>query len=529
MRLNPITKKRIRRFVAHRRASLSFLCLFLIYFTSLFSELLCNGVPIAMKYNGRLYFPVLRFYPDNEFTGSGLNTRTDYKALERRARDEGRKCWMLWPPVRTGANDIVPADELKESLRTAVRLEPVSRVGGISVGPDLAITRIQGADSIFKGMDAPSKGAGLAVYWKLDEEVRQGLEARFENRDAPACNVLCRGEGGVPDASISMLPFASRRNPPREVRLTVRVSNSGARPYSWTFEKGALLPSGTAGTGEFLALPEDLRERTVQAVRKCEQGGEDQEGGESIDGLPYSMAVEREKVRFPFRPVRGHALGLDDAGRDVLVRLLYALRTALSFGLILVICSMTFGSATGLAQGYLGGWADLSGQRFIEIWSALPFLYIIILMGSIYGPGFWLMIFCYALFNWIGISYYMRAEMLRLRRLPFVEAAKCLGLPPSRIVFRHVLPNAMVPIITFFPFSLVGAIGSLAALDYLGFGLPPPTPSIGQLLQQAQSQRWAWWLILYPSLVLFVIMMLGVFVGEGVRDAFDPRVQGRME
>ena len=150
-------------------------------------------------------------------------------------------------------------------------------------------------------------------------------------------------------------------------------------------------------------------------------------------------------------------------------------------------------------------------------------------MGSIYGPGFWLMIFCYALFNWIGISYYMRAEMLRLRKLAFVESARCLGLPPTRIVLRHVLPNALVPIITFFPFSLVGAIGSLAALDYLGFGLPPPTPSIGQLLQQAQSMRWAWWLILYPSLLLFVVMMLGIFIGEGVRDAFDPRTQGRLE
>jgi microcin C transport system permease protein len=123
----------------------------------------------------------------------------------------------------------------------------------------------------------------------------------------------------------------------------------------------------------------------------------------------------------------------------------------------------------------------------------------------------------------------MRAEMLRLRKLPFVESAKCMGLSSVRIVLRHVLPNALVPIITFFPFSLVGAIGSLAALDYLGFGLPPPTPSIGQLLQQAQSMRWAWWLILYPSLLLFVVMMLGVFIGEGVRDAFDPRTQGRLE
>jgi microcin C transport system permease protein len=245
-----------------------------------------------------------------------------------------------------------------------------------------------------------------------------------------------------------------------------------------------------------------------------------------------------EEVRFPFRPVRGipegvstpaHVMGLDDSGRDVLARILYGLRTSLSFGLILVICSLSFGTLIGSVQGYLGGWVDITGQRLIEIWSALPFLYIIILMGSVYGPSFWLLIVCYALFNWIGMSYYMRAEMLRLKRLPFVEAAKCLGLPGWKIVLKHILPNALVPLVTFFPFSLVGAVGALAALDYLGFGLPPPTASLGQLLQQAQSQKWAWWLILYPSLALFLVMLLGVFIGEGVREAFDPKRQSRLQ
>jgi microcin C transport system permease protein len=123
----------------------------------------------------------------------------------------------------------------------------------------------------------------------------------------------------------------------------------------------------------------------------------------------------------------------------------------------------------------------------------------------------------------------MRAEFLRLRRQPFVEAAKCMGIPTRKIIFRHVLPNALVPVITFFPFSLVGAIGALAALDYLGFGLPPPTPSWGELLSQAQQYRWAWWLILYPSLALFIVMLLGVFIGEGIRNAYDPKRYTRLE
>jgi len=194
-----------------------------------------------------------------------------------------------------------------------------------------------------------------------------------------------------------------------------------------------------------------------------------------------------------------------------------------------VICSMSLGIAAGAFQGYYGGIADMAAQRMIEVWSALPFLYVIILMGSVFGRGFFLLLFCYGIFNWIGISYYVRAEFLRLRRQPFVEAAKSMGIPSFKIIFRHILPNALTPVVTFFPFSLVGAIGALAALDYLGFGLPPPTPSWGELLFQAHQFRWAWWLILYPSLALFIVMLCAVFVGEGIRNAYDPKKYVRLK
>ncbi|MCE2488102.1 MAG: ABC transporter permease subunit, partial [Desulfurellaceae bacterium] len=155
--------------------------------------------------------------------------------------------------------------------------------------------------------------------------------------------------------------------------------------------------------------------------------------------------------------------------------------------------------------------------------------YVIILMGSVFGRSFGLLLFIYAIFNWISISYYMRAEFLKLRQTAFVEAARCLGIPSFRIIVRHILPNSLVPIITFFPFSLVGAIGALSALDYLGFGLPPPTPSWGELLSQAQVHTDAWYLIVYPFAALFSVILLGVFVGEGVRSAFDPRSASRLE
>jgi len=197
--------------------------------------------------------------------------------------------------------------------------------------------------------------------------------------------------------------------------------------------------------------------------------------------------------------------------------------------LILSVSAMFVGIIVGGIQGYAGGLVDISFQRFTEIWSAIPFLYVIILLGDLFGKGFNLLLVCYAIFNWIGISYYIRGEFLRLKKFQFVEAAKSLGLPWYKIIFRHILPNSLTPVVTFFPFSLMSAIVSLSALDYLGYGLPAPTPSWGELLGQAQSHRDAWWLIIYPAASLFFTMLLTVFIGEGVRDVFDTRKKIKYE
>ena len=230
-----------------------------------------------------------------------------------------------------------------------------------------------------------------------------------------------------------------------------------------------------------------------------------------------------EPAVFPFRPIPGHPFGFDAAGRDVFSRVVYGTRTAVTFGLLLTLASLALGIAFGAVQGYFVRWVDIAGQRFTEVWSAIPFLYVMIFLGNAFGRSFGLLLACYAIFNWIGVASYVRAEFLRLRTRPFVDAARVQGLSHARIMFRHVLPNALTPLITLFPFLLVGAIGSLAALDYLGFGLPDGAPSWGELLQQAQAFRHAWWLVLWPSLALFVVMLLGVFVGEALRDAFDPK------
>lgn len=236
-----------------------------------------------------------------------------------------------------------------------------------------------------------------------------------------------------------------------------------------------------------------------------------------------------EEISYPFRPVKEHPFGIDAGGRDVFTRVVHALRIALLFGLALTLSGMFFGLVVGAVEGYFGGKTDILLQRFTEIWSAMPFLYVMIFIGSTLGRSFGVLLVCYAVFNWIGVSYYMRAEFLRLRSRTFVEAAKVQGYSTARILFVHILPNALTPLITLFPFLLMGAIASLAALDFLGFGLPPMTPSCGELLSQAQQFRFAWWLVVFPAAALFTVMLLTVLIGEGLRDAFDPRQESRLE
>lgn len=231
----------------------------------------------------------------------------------------------------------------------------------------------------------------------------------------------------------------------------------------------------------------------------------------------------------PTPPTVKNWLGTDDRGRDILTRLLYGYRISFSFALVITLVSMALGVMMGALQGYIGGFFDLTMQRLIEIISALPFLYIVIIIGSSLGTSFVTLLIIFALFDWIGISFFIRSEFFKLRETQFVEAARALGVKDWKIMYRHILPNALTPLITFLPFDLIGAIFSLSALDYLGFGLPAPTPSWGELMRQGMGNLSSYWLSLYPALALFIVLLLIAFVGEGIRDAFDPREYSRME
>ena len=193
------------------------------------------------------------------------------------------------------------------------------------------------------------------------------------------------------------------------------------------------------------------------------------------------------------------------------------------FSLVLAIIATLFGVLIGGLQGYFGGLIDLIVQRLIEIWSSLPFLYVVILVGTIYSRSFIILILVLSLFQWIGLSYYMRGEFLKIRNLNYVKVAKTMGMPNTHILFRQILPNGLTPVITLLPFQIIGGIGALTALDFLGFGLQPPTPSWGELLSQGLNNLFAPWLAISTVICLFTTLLLATFIGEGVREAFDPR------
>lgn len=216
-------------------------------------------------------------------------------------------------------------------------------------------------------------------------------------------------------------------------------------------------------------------------------------------------------------------LGTDDQARDVLARVLYGVRISVLFGLILTGASAVIGVAAGAVQGYFGGWVDLIFQRFIEIWSSIPLLYLLLIVSRILPPGFWMLLAIMIVFSWVSFVGVVRAEFLRARNFEYVTAARALGVPDRTIMIRHLLPNAMVATLTFLPFILNGSISTLTALDFLGYGLPPGSPSLGELMGQGKNNLNAPWLGLTGFVVIAGVLSLLIFIGEATRDAFDPR------
>ena len=304
----------------------------------------------------------------------------------------------------------------------------------------------------------------------------------------------------------------------------------------------SLFAEGVANDKPLLVIFEDrLYFPVIETVLESEYGGEFATEAEYRDDYVRELIENKGSIYWPLIrysydtinynlpspapsfPTKENWIGTDDQGRDVVARLIYGFRISVIFGLVLTILSSIVGVAAGAVQGYFGGRIDILGQRFIEIWSGLPVLFLLIILSSFVEPNFWWLLLIMLLFSWMGLVGVVRAEFLRGRNLEYVRAARALGMSHFRIMSRHILPNAMVATMTFMPFILSGSITTLTALDFLGFGLPPGSPSLGELLAQGKANLHAPWLGISGFAVISLQLSLLVFIGEGVRDAFDPR------
>ena len=283
---------------------------------------------------------------------------------------------------------------------------------------------------------------------------------------------------------------------------------------------GQMIPGSVFG----LDYPYETNYRQLKKVFKQEEQG----NWVLLPLVPYGPYENdlRKDVYPPFPPSleSRHYLGTDTSGRDVLARLVYGFRIAIFFSLLLLAANYSIGVSLGCAMGYWGGRFDLFFQRMIEIWSNVPFLYVIIIISSIVVPNFWLLILIMAIFGWMGMTWTMRTVTYKEKEREYVLAARALGANNLRIIFRHIIPNTIAVIVTFAPFAVSGGIVALTSLDYLGFGLPPPTPSWGELLQQGWSNLDAWWIAGSVVAVMTITLMTVTFVGEAVREAFDPKL-----
>ena len=304
----------------------------------------------------------------------------------------------------------------------------------------------------------------------------------------------------------------------------------------------SLFAEGVANDKPLLVIFEDrLYFPVIETVLESEYGGEFATEAEYRDDYVRELIENKGSIYWPLIrysydtinynlpspapsfPTKENWIGTDDQGRDVVARLIYGFRISVIFGLVLTILSSIIGVAAGAVQGYFGGRIDILGQRFIEIWSGLPVLFLLIILSSFVEPNFWWLLLIMLLFSWMGLVGVVRAEFLRGRNLEYVRAARALGMSHIRIMSRHILPNAMVATMTFMPFILSGSITTLTALDFLGFGLPVGSPSLGELLAQGKANLHAPWLGISGFAVISLQLSLLVFIGEGVRDAFDPR------
>jgi len=464
IRLNKDIQVKLRKFRNDRRAFYSMVALLTAFIITLPAELLCNVRPILLVVDGKPYFPIFFQYTEQDYGGT-RPVEPDYKS----------DAFMRWlkgeAPVEPKASTRTAAeDDAQEGQGLELSVDDFSEKG---FDPELFRTLNE-----IRGEDSSSMGLGLDDF---EEDSGTSMDLGLGDFE----------EEGATSAPSPQQPDTStvQAQAPPEASAEPRNVWALWPPVRYDYK---YIPTESKTGRVALAAPYEVR---------------------SADGSRIIPSSWED----------GHYLGTDDRGRDVLARLIYGFRISMLFGISLAITGTIIGCILGGIQGFFGGWIDLIGQRLTEIWGSIPRLYILIILSAFLVPSTILLFLILNLTAWMGIAAYIRAEFLKGRNLEYVKAARALGVNNASIMRRHILPNSLTPVITFFPFEVTAGILALVSLDYLNLGVPSPAPSIGELLAQGKNNLQAIWILLPTFLMLTGTLSLLTFVGDGIRNAFDPR------
>ncbi|MCF8720788.1 ABC-type microcin C transport system permease subunit YejE [Nitrospina gracilis Nb-211] len=477
IRINKDLQTKLRKFRNDKRAYYSMLALLIAFLLALPAELLCNVRPILLVVDGKPYFPIFVTYTEKDFGGT-RPVEPDYKSKE----------FMRWLKGETP-----PDPDTTPQAKTSLRPSEQDAQGLVLSMDDF---EEQGFDpELFRTLNEIRGEAGGSGLGLGDFEEDTGLDLGMDDFEEESGSSLSLGlddfeEEGTPSPSVSQ---------PKTKPETMQSALPQPRePHDvWT-----LWPPVRY---DYKYIPTESRTGRVALAAPYEV--------QSADGSRTLASSWKD----------GHYLGTDDRGRDVLARLIYGFRISMIFGLSLAVTGTIIGCLLGGVQGFFGGWIDLIGQRMTEIWGSIPRLYILIILSAFLVPNTLLLFAILNLTAWMGIAAYIRAEFLKGRNLEYVKAARALGVSNPSIMRRHILPNSLTPVITFFPFEVTAGILALVSLDYLNLGVPSPAPSIGELLAQGKNNLQAIWILLPTFLLLTTTLTLLTFVGDGIRNAFDPR------
>ncbi|CCQ91390.1 putative ABC-type oligopeptide/dipeptide transport system, permease component (modular protein) [Nitrospina gracilis 3/211] len=477
IRINKDLQTKLRKFRNDKRAYYSMLVLLVAFLVTLPAELLCNVRPILLVVDGKPHFPIFVTYTEQDFGGT-RPVEPDYKSeafmnwLRGEAPAEPETVSRSKPskqPMEQGTQGLaLSIDDFEEQDFDPELFRTLNEIRGTDSGAGLGLDDFEGDAGFGLGLDDFEEESGGSMNLDFGD---------FEEDSAPSPAV---SQPKTKSKEVQSTPPQTRE--PHDV---------------W-----AIWPPVRY---DYKYIPTESRTGRVALAAPYEV--------QSADGSRILGSSWKD----------GHYLGTDDRGRDVLARLIYGFRISMIFGLSLAVTGTIIGCLLGGVQGFFGGWIDLIGQRMTEIWGSIPRLYILIILSAFLVPNTLLLFAILNLTAWMGIAAYIRAEFLKGRNLEYVKAARALGVSNPSIMRRHILPNSLTPVITFFPFEVTAGILALVSLDYLNLGVPSPAPSIGELLAQGKNNLQAIWILLPTFLLLTTTLTLLTFVGDGIRNAFDPR------